>query len=237
MKSEQVMINGKWPLWLAPHRAARPEWRWWEFVRLEEMAKTIEPGMVVWDIGAEEGDLPALYATWGADLVLVEPNPLVWPNIRYHWQHNKLDPPLGWFVGLCSDTIDFHPPDLDFDVEEADDGWPVVAHGPVIGDHGFRHLADGQATTPTTTIDNLVTANVAPDVITIDVEGGEFHVLRGASHVLDSFRPVVFVSVHPQFMIQMYGEDPNDLDGYMRDLGYSGELLAIDHEDHWCYRP
>ncbi len=55
---------------------------------------------VVWDVGAEEGDMPALYATWGCDVVLVEPNPKVWPCIRYHWTANQLDPPAGIYVGL-----------------------------------------------------------------------------------------------------------------------------------------
>jgi len=236
MTPELVMINERWPIWLPPHRAARPEWPWWEKERLAAMHDTIEDGMVVWDIGAEEGDLPALYATWGADLCLVEPNPLVWPNIRYIFNQNHLDLPR-WFVGLCSDKVDLDPAELDFDPGSARDGWPLVAHGPIIGDHGFRHIFDGQPTTPTTTIDRLREGWPAPDVVTMDVEGGEFHVLRGASKVLAEDRPVVFVSIHPQFMKQMYGESDLALHAWMTGYDYTAAFLGADHEQHWRYDP
>ena len=236
MTPELVYINGLWPVWMPPHRAARPEWPWWEKERLAAMHQTISEGMMVWDIGAEEGDLPALYATWGADLCLVEPNPRVWPNIRYIFNNNLLDLPR-WFIGLCSDTINLEPDRLDFETVTARDGWPTLAHDEVIGDHGFRHIADGQPTTPTTTIDALRVGWPKPDVITMDVEGGEFHVLRGAKRTLETDRPVVFVSIHPQFMKQMYGESDKALHAWMLGYGYEGTHLATDHEEHWCFRP
>ena len=231
-----VQVNGRWPLWMPPHRAVRPEWPWWEAHHLALMNHLIEPGMVVYDIGAEEGDFPALYALWGAEVCLVEPNPRVWPNIRYIFNHNQLDLPR-WFVGLCSDTINLEPDQLDFEVFVSRDGWPNVAHGDVIGDHGFRHIADGQPSTPTSTIDSLRVGWPAPDVITMDVEGGEFHVLRGARHVLEVDRPQVVVSVHPSFLTEMYGETAAQLDEYMGSCGYEGRRICTDHEEHHLYTP
>jgi hypothetical protein len=61
-----TLINGRWPLLLPDHRAARPSWGWWEATRLAAMHHFIQPGDVVYDVGAEEGDFPCLFSTWGA---------------------------------------------------------------------------------------------------------------------------------------------------------------------------
>ena len=196
-------INGRWPLNLPPHRAARPSWPWWEATRLAAMRHFIQPGDPVYDIGAEEGDFPALFASWGAHLVLVEPNPHVWPCIRWTWEANDLPAPLKWHVGLLGDA----PQSADLDDSNAVDmdGWPACAYGPMIPDHGFRHLNEHAGiVSPVTTLD-LLAQGLPPDVVTMDVEGGELHVLRGAQETLAEHRPIVFVSIHPEFMHDLYG--------------------------------
>ena len=51
-----VHVNGRWPLWLPEHRAARPEWPWWEAARLSAMHHVLgQGGHTVWDVGAEIG--------------------------------------------------------------------------------------------------------------------------------------------------------------------------------------
>jgi uncharacterized membrane protein YkgB len=62
---------------LPEHRAARPEWRserGWEKARHQSMKQHIGATDVVYYIGAELGEFPALCAKWGAALVLIEPN-------------------------------------------------------------------------------------------------------------------------------------------------------------------
>ena len=70
-------------------------------------------------------------------------------------------------------------------------GWPECALGDVIGDHGFRHLAQEADATPQTMLDEWIGSKV--DIITMDVEGSEFEVLKGAIAILEWDRPVVFV--------------------------------------------
>lgn len=235
----ETLVNGRWLLDLPPHRAARESWPWWEAERLAAMHHHIEPGDVVYDIGAEEGDFPALYASWGAQVVLVEPNPYVWPCIRWTWEANDLPAPLGWFVGLLGDK----PAEpVDNDTEAWDDrGWPHCAYREMIGDHGFRHLGEhGGRNTPVSTLDALVAdVGTAPDVVTMDVEGGELHVLKGAHRTLTEHRPIVFVSVHPQFMEDLYGivNGTKAVVGHMTDIGYTAEFLTTDHEEHWMFLP
>ena len=233
---KETLINEKWGLKLPWYRAERPEWPWWEAARLAAMHHHIEPGMTVFDIGAEEGDLSALYATWGAKLVLVEPNPRVWPTIRLTFAANGLETP-DWFVGLCSDVTEAEPPLLDIDAEPRD-GWPACAYQEPFPEHGFRHLWEHTISTPQITLDHLVgLVGVVPDVITIDVEGSEGHVLRGALGTLKNLRPVVFMSIHPEFMEDLYGEHPLDVHRMMADLGYKEWFLATDHEEHWLFLP
>lgn len=232
----RTMVNGRWPLLLPEHRAARPEWPWWEAGRLAAMATVVGPGSVVWDVGAEEGDFPALWATWGADVVLAEPNPRVWPNIAAIWRANALREPLACWPGFLAD----HQAGAAVLLYDEDAlGWPACADGPVIGDHGFCRVEE-RPDLPTTTIDRLVAAGVAvPTVVTIDVEGAELLVLDGALQTLSRHRPEVFVSIHPEFMAHHYGVE----DGVgavlrlMAELDYDEQFLAIDHEHHWWFRP
>lgn len=249
-----TLINERWTLLLPPHRAARAEWPVWERERLAAMADVIGPGDVVYDIGAEEGDFPALWASWGADVVLVEPNPRVWPNIRTIFDGNGLTGHvLGWHVGFAGDHPTAgsweHQPgqSLDEPLDRPDDpmpsplsggrrtGWPRCAYGPVIGDHGFLVLPE-RPDVPATTIDRLAVRHGAPTVITIDVEGAELTVLRGAYDQLRQSHPRVFVSVHLDlpWIDEKYPGDTGERVGeFMEALGYKGRLLATDHEEHW----
>ena len=230
-------LNGKWDLTLPDHRP--PQWvDGWEVERLDAMHTVIRPGDTVIDVGAEEGDMSALCAQWAGPsggMILVEPSPRVWPNIRAIWNHNdNLAPVWKWFVGFAARSSEMHPPEDD--VTEHWNGvrgapWPNCAYGPLIDDHGFRQLYLQADATPTIRLDDLITEPV--DVITMDVEGSELEVLVGARRILAEQKPVVFVSIHPQFMVDQFDSHPLALYDYMwHELGYKSEHLATDHEVH-----
>lgn len=235
-----TLINERWTLLLPAHRAERQEWPVWEIERLAAMAELIGPGDLVYDIGAEEGDFPALWASWGADVVLAEPNPRVWPNIRAIFEANGLEDRVrGWWVGFAGDEPR-DCPEWDAEHVHAADGrgWPSCALGRIIGDHGFLVLPE-RPDCPVITIDQLAMFYEPPSVITIDVEGAELTVLRGARGVLASARPAVFVSVHidmPWIDEKFPGDTGDKVAEYMESLGYSGRHLATDHEEHWEWR-
>lgn len=237
-----TLINGMWELELPEHRAERPQWSLenggWEKERLIAMYASIGEGDLVYDIGAEEGDMPALWASWGADVVLVEPNPLVWPNIRCIFEGNSLvDNVRGYHVGFAGDIPGENP---EWDAEHVGVGtWPKCAYGPVIPDHGFLHLVE-RPEVPITTIDALAAEHGAPTHITIDVEGSELMVLRGAENTLRDARPVVFASLHTDapWMAEKYPDGGGEhVNAFMTSLGYEAIHLATDHEIHMEYRP
>jgi len=230
-------INGKYEIILPDHRAARPDWyteTGWEKIRLESMRESIKPGDVVYYIGSEEAEMAALCQMWGAKVVMVEPNPKVWPNALAIWNANGMETPLGYFVGFASNETNLNPRKLDFKVGDKD-GWPLCAYGEVISNHGFRELKHQTDATPQIKIDDMPFP--PPTMISIDVEGSEWFVLKGAEQTLLKHRPIIFLSGHPEFMALMFGEYLTDVRNWVKDRGYKEELLCYDHEVHFKYTP
>lgn len=234
-------INNRWPLRLTEDRAEfhveRPDW---EIEHLRSMHELLGEGDVVFDVGSECGDFSALFGTWGCEVVLVEPQPRYWPQARCLWEANVDRPPLATFVGFAADETQLFPPRTDAQVPFIrGHGWPAAADGPIEPDVGFRHLAQQARSTPCVRLDALATMyGAAPTALTIDVEGSEYRVLRGAELVLKACRPRIWLSVHGDqgWMDEFYpGEGIDAITEYLCGLGYSGERLGAHHEDHWIF--
>lgn len=239
-----TLINEKWHLKLPDHRAARAEWPHWEYDRLASIHSAVRSHMerivdlgdvgipLMLDVGAEEGDFSALFASWGCDVVGVEPNPKVWPNIKAIFEANDLRSSwIDYYVGLCGAAFNEYENEGLSGVQ-----WPDCANGPLIGNHGFVSLVESGRTKPVTTIDRIrERLNRRIDFITMDIEGAELRALEGATEVLKYDKPVIWVSVHDAFMQHDYGCNREDLLRYMRNLGYRCEWLQRDHEEHWKF--
>lgn len=230
-------IAEQWTLTLPSHRLSIP-WATWERPRLESMHANVRPGDLLIDVGSEEGEFAALAALWGCDVVLIEPGERVWANARATFDANGLsDRVVLSFVGFAGDEE--RPAEgAESWSEAAHLGWPPCADGPVVADHGFRVLVE-RPDVAVTRIDLLQWfLRRPPDVLTIDVEGSELRVLRGAEGVLRSRQPLVYVSVHAdaEFVRQKFpGEDGEAVHDFMAGLGYRGHWLAEDHETHVLY--
>lgn len=239
--SERLVAN-RYKVKMPRHLAQHERWDVWERARFESMESLLHQGDVLFDIGAETGEISAIYAQFvGASrLFLVEPAPENWQTIKATWEANGLTPPFGTFCGLASDKS--HVPEHCSFPLGYRDGWPVVAFTDAVWtDRTFRYLHEHTHETPQIKIDELVlhgaSVGAFPKALTIDVEGAEFSVLKGAHAYLLAGRPLVWVSIHPDLIEKNYGHRPEDIHGFMEALGYSAELLAIDHEEHFLYRP
>jgi|SRR6478609_2273919 len=223
-------VNGQFDIILPKHRADRPEWyseKGWEKERLQSMHERIKKNDVVLYIGNEEGDMSGIIASWGAKMILVEPNPKVWPNTKAIWEANGFNKPAT-FLGFASNQNNFKL--ISFQCE----GFPDCANGNVIHDHGFMELKNHNA--DEITIDEL-SLEYRVKHISIDCEGSEWEVLKGGEETIRKLKPNLWVSIHPEFMIQQYNQYSGDLRKWIKDLGYKETLLAYDHECHFLYEP
>lgn len=224
----KVKINGKWDLVLPEHRADRPEWfteKGWERERLDSMSQNLGKDDVIYYVGAEEGDMCALCVLWGARVLMIEPNEKVLPNIKAIWEANNLPDPVRVLPEFAANED--HSPLFNTTIDKIT--------GPVIGDHGFKELHD-PGDIRRVKIDTLSSClGLPPTAISIDVEGSEFEVLRGAEKTLRKYRPKIWLSLHPEFMFRIYGEYQYELRAWLKEIGYKETLLSYEHEVHLFY--
>lgn len=222
-------INDRWTLDLPKHRAERPGWAWWERDALQALWCCVCPGDVVWDIGAEEGDLSTLYASWGAQVCPVESSARSWPWIRATFEANGYEP----LVALHALVGATNAPGPD---ETWDGRWPSAARGGYVPEAGFTHLSEAPDDLSIFQLDAIFPQN-PPDVIVMDIEGAECQALLGAERLLREARPVIAVSVHPEFMRDRYRDTPDDLLVLLEKADYEVRYLGFTHEYHYFARP
>lgn len=228
----QTRINGRWNIILPKHRADRPEWDilngGWERARLDSMYANTMSNDVVYYVGAEEGDMCGLVAKWGGHLVMFEPNERVLPNLREIWKANDLKQ-CAVFTGFASNqTTDNWRDSLTTDISGIE--------GEVISDHGFRELHEpGQIAQ--VKIDDISKELPPPNMITMDVEGSEWEVLQGAEKTIKEHKPLIYLSLHPEFLFRIYDKYSYEVRRWIIDLGYEEKLLDYQHECHFVYWP
>lgn len=155
----------------------------YEFRKARAFARSVNPGNIVFDIGANVGFYTILAARLvGCDgeVVAFEPLPR---NIKFLRQHTRLN-------HLENVTV------------------VGAAVAEVAGATRFSEStsflqgyldSQGELEVEAIAIDSFVAARGRPpDVMKIDVEGGELAVLRGAERVLKSARPTIFLATHEE---------------------------------------
>lgn len=206
----------------------------WERARFLSMEKHLKQGNVLYDIGTEQGWQSAIYAQFvgGGNMVLVEPSPEYWPNIKATWEANDLAVPLATYQGLVGQDANYMRGALG--LKE----WPDAAEGEITRVQSYRYTHNDNKLTAQNRIDNFPVMEIPPpDAITIDVEGAEYQVLKGAEETLTQYKPKVWCSIHPDLMEKDYNDKEQDLYDYMEKLGYQHENLGWDgHESHSYFR-
>ena len=230
---KKVIVNGEFEITLPDHRAARPEWyepKGWEKPRLRHMSENISSGDVMYYVGAEEGEFAALCQMWGAEVVVFEPNPKVWSHFPLLWSANNLDLPMACIPGFASDKINSLS-------RIYYNEWPPEVNNVIEAAHGFKELYLEGETYGQITIDSCVYDHgiKPPTAISLDVEGSEWRVLGGAERVLREHKPKIWLSGHPEFMLQQWNESLYNLRQWIKGLGYTEIILDYQHEVHLYY--
>jgi FkbM family methyltransferase len=86
------------------------------------------------------------------------------------------------------------------------------------------HEKDEIISVATKKMDTVIPEGVRIDFIKIDVEGGEFHVLKGAERIISSYHPLIIF----EFGIggsDIYGVTPAIMFKFLEEKGYSVSLL------------
>ena len=210
-------------------------WDYWERERIASMQENLKKGDFLFDVGSESGALSALYCKYmvgEGNIVLFEPSPKYWSLIREIWRENNLGEPLGCFQGFVGR--------ISKKGKKVGIEWPECSNDPVIDGgmpYAYMNNPVDEAKIPTVSLDDWSKIHeIVPDAITIDVEGAELEVIRGASNLLVNNDLKVWVSVHPDLMLKNFGVTEGGLFAWMKRLGYVGELLAVDHEAHWFFK-
>ena len=163
--------------------------------------ETIEEDSVFYDIGAHVGYYTAICAQKSPD-----------GNVHSFELHPEA-------VGAIQKTLERN--DLEALVnqsavsDESGNTLRYTTEGPSIAIEN-----DGEYEANSVTLDRYTQDHESPDVIKIDVEGHEYHVLKGAERVFDQSPPKhVFVEIHPNKLAQS-GNQVNDVIEYLLEHEY-----------------
>lgn len=207
---------------------------YWESERIRSMEEHLEPGDILFDIGTEQGWCNLAYAhmVGPENMVLIEPTSEFWPNIRATWEKNFDTSPLAFYDGLLSNKTN----DLRNTNPNTFKWWPDKATGDLIDRNKYQYIHQNDDNIPEMKVDDYVElTGIIPRALTMDTEGSELLILRGAEKTLKRHHPKLWVSIHPDMSIRDYGTTKGELLEYLEGLGYSYKHLATDHEEHYVF--
>jgi FkbM family methyltransferase len=171
---------------------------------MHEIAKTVRPGEVVFDVGAHSGEYAAWFVEQGARVVCIEPQPAMVARLRerFEGQDRVVIVPKGLAEapGWARMSVSTAEPALSTFTEH----WKTGRHS--------GSTLDERVDVEMTTLDALVAEHGAPVYCKIDVEGFELPVIRGLS------RKVGVVSF--EFTTEFLGEAMRVVEHLLR-LGYT----------------
>jgi len=176
------------------------------------LSKHLRPGSVFYDVGAHIGVLSLVAArlvgTQGA-VFAFEPDPTNAARIEEHVRRNGFEQIyiLRRAVWSSGGRLRF---ERAFAHSSLNQG--AVATEEVLATSNMIYVE-------ATTLDHFVRKNAPPDLIKVDVEGGEASVLRGSERVFATKKPVLICEVHHE-------DASREVSRWLRERNYSFEWLV-----------
>ena len=198
----------------------------WEREYVQELISTLKKGMVVYDIGAENGELSVMAANivGGENVHIFEPNKDYFPNIKAIWDANNLTDAASCFNGY---------------VDEVSSEWVTFRTLNELGNgeifYGCYHANPNVTPMQTVSLDKYSKSIwfKPPNVIMMDIEGAELSAVKGAKEIIEKYAPIFFISIHPQYIQERSNGTKEELIQIFLDNNYNAIHLSTDHEEHW----
>jgi FkbM family methyltransferase len=239
---DERLFNGRYKV-RVPHWTRIPNGDNYDYEpkRTASMAERLKKGDILYDIGLADGWESAIYAqiVGAENMVLFEPSPIQWPNIKMIWEENKLPQPKATFCGFVSNRTVLNPEAPDHNLEQRD-GWPMPAYSKVLLEEmQFRSVLERWNDTPQTTLDSfLERTGIVPRGLSVDVEGAEFLVLHGARQLLLKHHPLLWLSLHTVngAIFYDYHSSEDEVRQLLMGCGYdAGTYLETHGDAHWIF--
>jgi FkbM family methyltransferase len=199
-------------------KGAGPNAYWvgtYEVARMRKFANMLNPGDVVYDVGANVGIYSLLASCavgTSGHVYAFEPLERNLTYLRKHFALNNLQNCTVLASAVCN-------------VEGA---VTFSTAGRTASMAGIS--PSGEITVPSTTLDNCIYGEQRqrpPNLIKIDVEGAEFQVLIGATRAIAQFHPTIFLEIHGT-------ELHRDCLEFLRAKGYDIEERYAELIAHWA---
>lgn len=177
----------------------------------------LQPGSVLYDLGANVGLVTVHAAHKCARVVAFEPDPGYRARLERNLQINSLAN-----VQVIDWAVSDHQGEARLFVDN-DQG--LARFSPILTDWPGRPV---KKTVHIDSIDNALSQEMFPwpDVLKVDIEGAEMSALRGMDRLLASERaPTIFIEVHPEFL-PAFGSSAGEVMNYLEVLGYEIEYMS-----------
>jgi FkbM family methyltransferase len=199
-------INGEEPFQIRP--AFRNYKDDYEVHVFHYLRRTIRDGDLVMEVGAGIGFLTTLLGRWvgvAGRVFAFEPNPLARKALLDHLAMNEVADRVVVVPSAVSNST----------------GSALLTTNSTAGTNKLTQArTGGTVEVAVTTIDSYCEEQgIAPALIKVDIEGFEFHALRGARQTLTKYRPVVVLELHP-FNWAEIGVTSGDLVEILGELKY-----------------
>jgi FkbM family methyltransferase len=209
------------PIRLSP-RFAGAAWESVEEKSYKSFADAVHAGDVVYDVGAHIGTYTMLAlqkSAPGGRVVAYEPVDLTRDFLKLHLQWNS-----------GSDRVIVRPVCCGSQPGQAS---LYFREGEMNGDSGLLPVKGARSMmVPVRTLDSEVAdLGLVPTIVKIDVEGWELEVLKGAEYILTRYRPLLFLSLHPEALARLH-TSTGVVQAWLEERGYCSQVIATDHEIH-----
>jgi len=179
----------------------------------------VKPGHLILDIGANVGVYSLLMARWVGEagrVIAFEPAPESAAALKQHLALNRLSDR----VEVVESAIADRSGQTEF--------FAATYNGENSMNPAFgsRVVSARKVTVPVTTIDDFCAHHqIAPDLIKIDIEGYEFHAVRGALRTLAEHHPNIVMELHPAIWPQIGVDGEREL-AELCGRGYSSKRIG-----------